>query len=1191
MSSRFSALIFLLACLFPRALSAAQALPDFTTTVAPILAKHCVSCHCPEDTNGELLLETFSALMKGGESGKVIVPGKSSESLLVKLIESKEKKMMPPVKRKRLAAVEIAAIRAWIDAGAPAPKEDARIAAAIIPRIEPKVPPQNRIFSLSYAAGTKLIAVGRYGEVELRNPDSLQLIHKLEGHHGNVNALVFSADGTTLISVAGEAGVAGEVKIWKVMDGSLLRTLEGHKDSLYSVALSPDGKTFATGSYDQSVILWETETGNKFRTLTGHNGAVYSLAFRPDGKILASASGDRTVKLWDVKSGNRLDTLSQSLKEVYALAFSPDGKRLVAGGVDSRIRAWQISESGVDGTNPILFSRFAHDGAILRLVYSPGGESLLSCAEDSSVKVWNADKLTEKLAFEIQPDWAAGMAYIGKNSVAIGRLNGSLAIYDAATGKQPKPEISMLEPLGVQRGHLNKLKLTGKNLARLKTIKFSNAKIIGEILPDMHSGDEVWINITPAQDLPRDKYDISVVGESGEQSAMLSFYVDDYPVVNAITIDQSKEPAAPKLITLPASVWGRLKDQGQTDGFDFEARAGQTIVFDVASTSIGSKASPLVTLLGPDGSTLNGRNAAAPNEEPLLAFSIPAGGRYSAHISEAMFAAAKDNGKASHYRIAAGEFPFVTNAFPLSVKAGVDTDVTLLGFNIPPGAKVRVKGTTPGEMELPIDAAQFRTRKTMKTIVDTIPEIVEEEPNDTLEHATRIPVPGSAAGRIFSEPGAGAGGAGKDVDLFKFEARAGQALIIETAAAQRGSPADTKIEVLHADGKPVLRMLLQATRDSYINFRGIDSNNTGVRLKNWEEMELNEYVYMQGEVCRLFRMPQGPDSDMLLYSVGSLRKCYFDTSASAHANDETCYIVDALPPGASVVPNGLPVFPLYFTNDDECGRKLGSDSRVHFTAPEDGTYLVRVTDTRGYGGPDFIYRLVIRESQPGFNVSLQGDNPTVNAGSGKGFVVSAERIDGYDGDIRVEISGVPPGFSVSTPITIQAGHNEAQGTLNAAADAPAPVEANWSKTVATATAIIDGKSIGKPVNSLAKINLGGKPKVYISLEPTKPNDASAANTPAEITIAPGQTVPAWLRVRRNGFNDLLTFSVDNLPHGVIVDNIGLSGVLIEKGVSERQIFFTAAKWVEEQDRLCHAVENQNAKQTSMPVMMKVRKGK
>ncbi|MGH9361198.1 MAG: hypothetical protein ACRD2T_04720, partial [Thermoanaerobaculia bacterium] len=70
--------------------------------------------------------------------------------------------------------------------------------------------------------------------------------------------------------------------------------------------------------------------------------------------------------------------------------------------------------------------------------------------------------------------------------------------------------------------------------------------------------------------------------------------------------------------------------------------------------------------------------------------------------------------------------------------------------------------------------------------------------------------------------------------------------------------------------------------------------------------------------------------------------------------------------------------------------------------------------------------------------------------------------------------------------------------------------------------------------------------------------------------------------------DLVTFAVDNLPHGVIVDDIGLSGVLIPKGQNEREIFLNAARWVPETSRPCHAVESQAGGQTSPPVLLRVR---
>jgi hypothetical protein len=65
--------------------------------------------------------------------------------------------------------------------------------------------------------------------------------------------------------------------------------------------------------------------------------------------------------------------------------------------------------------------------------------------------------------------------------------------------------------------------------------------------------------------------------------------------------------------------------------------------------------------------------------------------------------------------------------------------------------------------------------------------------------------------------------------------------------------------------------------------------------------------------------------------------------------------------------------------------------------------------------------------------------------------------------------------------------------------------------------------------------------------------------------------------------------VENLPHGVIVDNIGLNGVLIPKDQQERQIFLTAARWVPDTERWCYAIENQAGRQTSRPVLLKIKR--
>jgi hypothetical protein len=115
------------------------------------------------------------------------------------------------------------------------------------------------------------------------------------------------------------------------------------------------------------------------------------------------------------------------------------------------------------------------------------------------------------------------------------------------------------------------------------------------------------------------------------------------------------------------------------------------------------------------------------------------------------------------------------------------------------------------------------------------------------------------------------------------------------------------------------------------------------------------------------------------------------------------------------------------------------------------------------------------------------------------------------------------------------------------------------------------------VKAFEQLKLQEKPKLLVRLEP------------AELVIAPGATITATLKVERNGHDDLIKFEVENLPHGVIVDNIGLSGVLMPKGESERQIFLTADAWVPEETRQCFAIEQQAGGQCSAPVKIHVRK--
>ena len=84
-------------------------------------------------------------------------------------------------------------------------------------------------------------------------------------------------------------------------------------------------------------------------------------------------------------------------------------------------------------------------------------------------------------------------------------------------------------------------------------------------------------------------------------------------------------------------------------------------------------------------------------------------------------------------------------------------------------------------------------------------------------------------------------------------------------------------------------------------------------------------------------------------------------------------------------------------------------------------------------------------------------------------------------------------------------------------------------------------------------------------------------------IEPGESVTAMLEIERHGYEGELRFEVENLPHGVIVDNIGLNGIMVRAGENRRQVFLTAAKWVPPTERLIHAVADREGGQTSLPI--------
>ena len=92
---------------------------DFAHEVVPVLKQHCGKCHTGDQKKGGLSLNTRETTLVGGESGKVVVSGKSAESELIKRLTSNDPDVKMPPEGPRVPAEKVAILKAWIDAGLP----------------------------------------------------------------------------------------------------------------------------------------------------------------------------------------------------------------------------------------------------------------------------------------------------------------------------------------------------------------------------------------------------------------------------------------------------------------------------------------------------------------------------------------------------------------------------------------------------------------------------------------------------------------------------------------------------------------------------------------------------------------------------------------------------------------------------------------------------------------------------------------------------------------------------------------------------------------------------------------------------------------------------------------------------------------------------------------------------------------
>lgn len=270
---------------------------DYYRDVYPFLKANCISCHNKTTTKADLNMETPELMIKGGESGPAIIPGKGAESLIVTAsLHTKDMEMPPPNNKSgavNLIPEQIATLQAWIDQGAKGSVmvERAVVLQAFSASIDP-------IYSVAMTKDGRYVACGRSNHIYVYDMATRQFVAQISdpaekngaAHRALVQSLSFSPDGTRLAS-----GSFREVKIWKLAESKpvagaaktssasasaeLIKKISTTgKVTVLSSAMSADGKQVVTGCDDGSVRVWDAATAKLVIELRGSVAAAKKIA-------------------------------------------------------------------------------------------------------------------------------------------------------------------------------------------------------------------------------------------------------------------------------------------------------------------------------------------------------------------------------------------------------------------------------------------------------------------------------------------------------------------------------------------------------------------------------------------------------------------------------------------------------------------------------------------------------------------------------------------------------------------------------------------------------------------------------------------------------------------------------------------------------------------------------------------------
>ncbi|ODV88444.1 hypothetical protein CANCADRAFT_146499 [Tortispora caseinolytica NRRL Y-17796] len=307
-------------------------------------------------------------------------------------------------------------------------------------------------------------ADGVFSLVEL---PAFSTFHTISVSQHNIDSVAINSSGEWL---AFGASKLGQLLVWEWQSESYILKQQGHYDAMSALVYSPDGSKLITASDDGKVKVWDTVTGFSIVTFSEHSSAVTALAFSKRGDVVFTASLDGSIRAYDLIRYRNFRTFTAPDRVQFSsLAVDPSGEIVCAGSLNNYdIHVWSVQ------TGQYLDSLQGHEGPVVSLAFGDVSGILASGSWDRTVRLWNVfsrahdvepiQMSSDVLAIDMRPD---------SKELAVSTLDGQIVFYDVAEGKQ----MGMIDGRkDIAGGRHSEDRFTAKNSSRAKffsTIAYS----------------------------------------------------------------------------------------------------------------------------------------------------------------------------------------------------------------------------------------------------------------------------------------------------------------------------------------------------------------------------------------------------------------------------------------------------------------------------------------------------------------------------------------------------------------------------------------------------------------------------------------------------------------------------------------------------------------------------------------------